>query len=448
MPIAATTRRPTFVDAGRLYTLRQFIEDSGVSQTRIGQAARDGIQLSKLRVGKRVWAATLRNLFDFIGPEGEAVANAAFEHLNTFVIDGVNAVHEKLTGRPLTHKKKVVPMFLADEQYVKLTSQGGAQQALVDSYGHLRHREGGGRALSIPADMDALEMLLTHTDRMHRYAAYAAPARNAELLLNDPELKRAVTEKNGNKGYESIVEAVKAEKVGFNPTDSTTRKIAKLNHAAAGAMIAGKLSVMAKQVLDPIIANSYDADGFKHLAAGMNELRQRGPGAVLREMKDFLGQHSGEWNGRYEAGNYVGEVTNGFYRNRSYFRPSTIVEHAAAPLQMSEQLMASLPNYLAAKAAARRQLGLAPNDHGVYADNPEYVKHVVDAWERKTVRGSNSSDGMELNGALRYAKKQPLFGLVTNFQNQASKVYSVFPLAANELQRGNSPRRAGWPRPV
>lgn len=401
---------------------------------------------AELESGKRtlppVNALTLAHLFDFIGPEGEKWVDASFDHLNTFVIDGVNETNTKMTGRPLTNKTNVVPMFLADDEYTKLVSKGrsGIQEAVADSYGHLKHREGGERALKIPADMDGIDMLMSHADRMHRFASYGVQARNAEMLLNDPELKSAIHEKNGSYGFNSIVDAVKAEVVGYPSLDGVTRGLAALNHAAAGALIGGKMSVMIKQPLDPIVAAAYDDGGFAHLAAGMDELAKRGPVAVMQEMKAFLGSNSGEWQGRYEANNFSGEVTSGIARKRSYFRPSTLIEQAADPLQKSEMISAALPNYLAAKSAARAALGIEPTDYSIHEQNPDWVDHVVNGWERKTVRGSNSSNGMELSGALRYAKQNPLAALVTNFYNQAGKVYSIFPMATDAFNRGDYPR--------
>ena len=53
MPLHATTDRPTFIAADRLYSLRRFVSDSGLSYTRISQAARAGIELPLVACGKR-----------------------------------------------------------------------------------------------------------------------------------------------------------------------------------------------------------------------------------------------------------------------------------------------------------------------------------------------------------------------------------------------------------
>jgi hypothetical protein len=55
MPTLATTKKPSFIDPGRMYSLRKFVADSGISLTRIRQAAQVGIELPKVRVGKRVF---------------------------------------------------------------------------------------------------------------------------------------------------------------------------------------------------------------------------------------------------------------------------------------------------------------------------------------------------------------------------------------------------------
>jgi hypothetical protein len=48
-----TSREPSFIDANRLYSLRGFYADSGVNPTRVREAARAGIKLPTLDVGKR-----------------------------------------------------------------------------------------------------------------------------------------------------------------------------------------------------------------------------------------------------------------------------------------------------------------------------------------------------------------------------------------------------------
>lgn len=55
MPTTATTEKPTFIDPARMYSLRKFVADSGISLTRIRGAARQGIELPKVRAGKRVF---------------------------------------------------------------------------------------------------------------------------------------------------------------------------------------------------------------------------------------------------------------------------------------------------------------------------------------------------------------------------------------------------------
>lgn len=50
-----TTDKPRFIDPNRLYSLRQFVADSGISLTRIRVAARNGVNIKTLKAGKRVF---------------------------------------------------------------------------------------------------------------------------------------------------------------------------------------------------------------------------------------------------------------------------------------------------------------------------------------------------------------------------------------------------------
>ncbi len=55
MSVIARTDSPSFIDPERVYALREFISASGISYTAIRNAKRRGIELSTLKVGKRVF---------------------------------------------------------------------------------------------------------------------------------------------------------------------------------------------------------------------------------------------------------------------------------------------------------------------------------------------------------------------------------------------------------
>lgn len=57
MPINATTGAPTSIDPEKLYALAEFIRCSGISHSRILRAAKDGLLIPTLDVGKRkfIW---------------------------------------------------------------------------------------------------------------------------------------------------------------------------------------------------------------------------------------------------------------------------------------------------------------------------------------------------------------------------------------------------------
>jgi hypothetical protein len=96
-----------------------------------------------------------------------------------------------------------------------------------------------------------------------------------------------------------------------------------------------------------------------------------------------------------------------------------------------------MPNYLAAKAAAREAFGMAADDYSTYFDNPAWRDMVRRGWDKKTYRGSNSSHGLELSGILRYAKDNPAAAVVLNFYNTASKVYSLWTMGVSRARQGH-----------
>lgn len=66
MPLyPVTTNSPSFIDRDRLYSLSRFIRDSGISYTRIQNAARAGIELTMVACGKRKFVRGVDGI-DFI----------------------------------------------------------------------------------------------------------------------------------------------------------------------------------------------------------------------------------------------------------------------------------------------------------------------------------------------------------------------------------------------
>lgn len=402
-----------------------------------------GIELDD---GKRVLPAftpkMLAELADFVGGQGNIIANHMYAYDNGPLIDAVNLANEKLTGRSLTDKRNVVPIVRADDDFSKLLTTGrtaaGYQEALLDSYGTFKQRTNDVSALKIPKGMDAIDMFMAHADRMNRFASFSVNARNAEMILNDPAVKNAILEKNGRQGYDHIVDAVKAHVVGGSTRAHSEgeRALSAVNAAVVGSQIAGRVSILLQQGLDPVTAAAWDEGGFKDLAAGYGELTQRGLQAVENEMEQVLGQHSGNYWRRYKSEDFVGEHTSGQFKQRSYFRPSALTQHFMRPTSRAEFFAAAMPNYLAAKAQARRHFGLPADDFSVHDDSAAWIKTVVTGFDKKTYRGSNSSHGLELSGVLRYAKSNPMAASLTNFYNTASKVYSLYTMGVERAAQG------------
>ena len=51
--MAASAKKPTYLDANRMYALQGFYQASGISATRVREARRKGIDLPTLNVGRR-----------------------------------------------------------------------------------------------------------------------------------------------------------------------------------------------------------------------------------------------------------------------------------------------------------------------------------------------------------------------------------------------------------
>jgi hypothetical protein len=364
------------------------------------------------------------------------------------MIDAVNATHEALKGRPLTRRRNVVPRHIRPEDtYIKFTSGDRSSNAfdtvLVDSYGHLKHREGGAYKLELKPGDGFIDSFMNHSRRMLQYANMAIPARNAEMLLNHPDAKEAIQKRFGIQGYKGFEDAIRMQVAGTPQVSGSEKTIRLYNSAVAGAHITGKLTVAGAQALDPLYAAAYDSGGLKHYAAGMHELAGRRPVDAIKEMDAVLTKYSGEYWLRNLSDDVATVQTYGMYQRGGHFRVPTMSQQMIkATVQLPEQVLAQLPNYMAAKAEARERFGLDPTDQKTYIDDATWGRAIAESWTRKTLRGSTSSHPLELSGALRFARKNPLAGLAMNFLNQTKNIASVMQVGVTAARQGHYGRAA------
>ncbi len=370
--------------------------------------------------------------------QGRALLDWGFAFINGPMIDRVNDENERLTGRPLTTKKGVVPRRVqTDDEYVQFVSKGrsGFIDVLVDTYGSLKRREDVGKPLHLPAGMDFIDYLFNHIDRMHRFSAYGVVARNAEAVLNDETVKAAIKSKRGEQGYKSIVDAVQQQVAGAHPTDGKTRFIAAWNSAVAAAHLAGKATVLAGQVLDAPIAAAYVDGGFRHLRSAANEMADRDAADITAEMDRVLGRWSGDYWHRFHSEDIASVQTHGQIRRVGWFRTPSLAHQTMRSTAAAEFETSAKLNYLAAKASAREAFGL-PNDFNTYENDEAWGQFVAQSWNASTRRGSTSLDPVELSDALRFARSNPLAGLFTNFMNTGKNIVSLASRAADEADAG------------
>jgi hypothetical protein len=370
----------------------------------------------------------LMQLAEFFGKEGMSQASYMFQYTNGPMIDRVNDTHRVLKGRPLTERRDVVPRSVAEEDYTKLTRSSLAARAMaVDSYGHLQHRTEAGNALKQSrAGGDFIDEFFGHVDRMHKYAAFGVSARNAEAILNDPPVRQRITELNGKDGLEEIEDALRSHVAGYVAADFKDVTIARINSATAAAILGGRVSTMALQPVDMLTAAAYDQGGLARLT---KNARLAGDPRVMKEMEAVLGAESGLYWRRFGSDKYSGETTSGAFRQRGHFRPQSLADHAMRPLAELERQVSSV-FYVNAKDKVA-EAGVQAN-----MDDPQYRKAVALEWNQQVLRAFNSSNGLELSSALRRARQNPLFGLITSFSNTATKIYSLLPKAVDEFSAG------------
>lgn len=355
-------------------------------------------------------------LRDFVGDEGLALADWMFRYNNGPLIDRVNDSRQQLTGRPLTTKRNVTPRVLDKQWEITGIGTQGLTDATLNSYPHLRRRTGTDKALTWPEDTTGgIDYFLRHAERMNRVAAFSAPARDIEVLLNRPEVERAIRSRDGKEGLDNIREAVRIQVNGPQPVRGATRIIARLNAVNAAATLGFRVTTMAIQGMSTIASFAYRPRGIRSFLRALPALASRD---TLQRMENTLGAGSGHWWERYVADGFAGQQTSGIYRDtKGRLRPPSLAQHALRPLKETERVVNSVVRFVAAEQTAL-QSGLTP-------DSPDWVPFVSREWERATYRGENTSMGIELSGMLRAGRDNPAFGTLLTFQSTASKIYSL-----------------------
>lgn len=357
----------------------------------------------------------------FVGNEGLDIADHMFMQLNGAIIDPVNAAWELVNGFPLTTRTQHVPRPTAfdvhdpQQEQQALGFDQRVVEAAVDSYGHLKKREGARGPIQVPrTDTGAIDYFVNHADRMARVAHYLAPYRNAKTVLAQPEVRDAIERVGGETLYKLTLDRIERQVVPVKPKETFERAFT----GALGNLKAAKIATSPTAHLLPIV-------GLMTSAAQQDGGMRRLPGAMAKAMSpsqrrrahELILRHSPAAFFRYKSGDYVGEVTGGLLSNRSFFRPKPLVDSLSSGVQKAEFALGAAARWFMAEDFVKSQ--------GITPDDPSYNDQVAREWERLLYRGENSSEPMEYNSALAYAHDHATFAPFVAYMNAASKMYSA-----------------------
>lgn len=383
-------------------------------------ARNSGVRFDLRNRHVRVTPEVEQQLNAFLGEEGQAIADHMFRELNTTVIEPVNSAWETVNGIPLTKRQQHVPRPSGrSRQDQKKVDQKGFDERIVqetvDSYGHLQKRTGEPREIGVSeTTTGAVDFYLNHADRMARVASYLVPYRNAKAVLARDDVRESIEKVGGPTLYDTIQSRVDQQVVPPRGRGTFERLVAQTQGNVKAARIS--LSIPAHILpLSGLMVSAAQQDGGM-AALPMAMAKSSNPSDNARARRLIFEHSPMAWH-RYRSGNYISEITAGVVGQKSVFRPSPVRNVFGKTMETAEFNIGGIPRWFLAESFVRRQ-GVDPGD-------PEFNSLVAREWERLMYRGENSSEPMELNGALAFAREHVVAAPMVAFMNSVSKVYSA-----------------------
>lgn len=373
---------------------------------------------------------TLDHLKEITGPEEEAIARAMFQQFNQGMKRSLNKAWVDVYGYEIARVPEYVPrsidMDRADTGKDPLEQMAADRDAALTTWGHLRERTGTRAPLRIGS---ALDTYLNHSEHVARLSAYLAPASNAHTIMGRQDVKQAMIQRVGKRGYDRIMNAIVMQTVRQADKTDFERWVRLRLRMAGGSILAFRLSTLMLNPSGLAISAAYQENGFKHLATALKS------GVSPKEWKRVVGlakKHSPYWRTRYES--FVHQSTSGMAndRARKYGRPD-VAEIGLRPLEKSDQF-GSVIRWKMAEAYIRES-----QPHLREGSN-DFNEAVAREWERLVFRGENSAHGGDMTGAIALGRRNVFFSTLVMFMSSVSKIYSLAVRATFQAQRGE--RRA------
>lgn len=377
-----------------------------------------------------------QDLKEIIGDEGKHLAQSAFEIFNGPMKDALNKAWVSVYGYEIADVVSYVPrkvdMREMDPKNDPLTLLDAPHDPNVTTWGHLKSRIGAGQPLRIG---DVMQSFASHAAHVARISAYLVPVNNVYKVLGQPEVRKALEARAGERGYQRIMESVKAQSVKYYDREEGERTARRFRRNAAIAILGLRPSTWFLNPSGLAITAGVEAlhgnDGYQWLVealpSGMNP-------SEWRRIRALALTYAPYWRQRYE-GSFLNEVTAGLAGEAAYsFGPPSAGEHSLVPLQYSDMFGAVVRWKMA-------EIKVAENSE-LEAGSDEYHTEVAHEWMRMMFSGENSSHGGDLSGDLALGHRNVFYGFMSMFRSSVMRIYSLLWSSQRAAVRKGGDRKA------
>lgn len=386
---------------------------------------------------------TIASLRELIGGQEQSISNFGHGQFNGPMKDALNGAFVEVYGFEVATVEDYHPRSI--DMTRQTTSKDPMEQMAVDrettlrSWGHLKERVGASGPIKIGGFFDTY---LNHADHVARIAAYLAPVSNVNAVMGRVDVKTALINRVGMKGYNRIMSSIQMQSVRYAETTDSGIIMRKRLRNFGGSVLGLRLTTWFLNPSGIPVSAAYIPNGFKYMAQSFATPVLPGEWSRVTRLAE---KYSPYWRSRYD--NFVHETTSGMVadRLRSY-GPMDITELGLVPLQKSDQFGAIIrwrmaERYMADLHPTLASKSLPPFKRGdVEVSTKAFDKFnglVAREWERMMFRGENTGHGGDMTGALALGRRNPYFAGFVMFTSSVSKIYSVGARGQLLLGRGD-----------
>jgi hypothetical protein len=273
---------------------------------------------------------------------------------------------------------------------------------------------------------DSMAVWTEHLDNTAKTVAYMKSGRDARVMLNDQEIKRAIIDRYGEDFWRFTVDKIADQTIGVQGV-----KTSAFDNMLRNFIQNAGISILSLRMTTPLINPSGVpiAASYMHNPANMGKaLSVFGNPAQWRRIAPLMRKWSPYYRERYD--NFTQQVTSGIFGERaSIYNVKPVAQYGLAGIEATDKVGA----YVRWRGA---ELDIAESRTDLEVGSDAYYREVAREWQKMMFRSENTSHGLGMSGLITAGKRSPWIAPWMIFSSSVSKIYSNARRAVVMAQRG------------